>query len=742
MSDDQHTSGAIGTLLRLGRRLLGRSGRGKAHQGAPEARKAFHTEPSALALAEDHSWDNVATSLDPSLRLAVSLIETRDSIQLFERTNIDIGPTSKAEQFLPLHLDLNRTFDRETLQELTGLGLSIPEMYLDEAEHNPELRAVTARLRLGLAVRDGDATSLRERIAAIVADARVKRISLANPLQPSFIGDSLRDIDLPAGRQFGGMRLDGSGVVIGIVDDGCAFAHPDFMKPGANRSRVLYLWDQTDQSMSPKPGGKGWIVPPAGCTYGAELPNDPAGPGQAIDTAIALHILPNGAVDQDAVYADVGYEIGVLASHGTHVMGIAAGNGQSPMGIEGIAPNADIIFVQLPTAAIEEGPAALSLCIEDAVAYIFRRANQLGKSAVVNVSFGGYCGPHDGTSPLELAMDQELSQPNRAVVVAAGNGFEADIHAHARIRPGAKSQPRRWIVRPEDPTLNFMEIWYNGNTQLDLRITPPGAATALGPVHLGAPRFNITRTSDKRIIGWIDHLTDSVNNDNFIAITLRPTLDDSATLAPAPSGIWAIELENVGQHEASYHAWIERDDAGHARGARRRQSHFHPQDADARFTLASVATGLHTVAAGAYNSGTHEVCRYTACGPTRPIGQHGHHRQKPEVCAPAEEDVAGGGVLSSSSREARATRMSGTSASAPHVAGTIALMFQRVRSTTGAALTADRTREAIMRGALAGVLKPNAHQQADERRPLKQIAVLPELTGSGKVDILGALNHV
>ena len=57
---------------------------------------------------------------------------------------------------------------------------------------------------------------------------------------------------------------------------------------------------------------------------------------------IAPWVAPNGLIDEDAVYASLGYALPEHASHGTHVMGIAAGNGPSAMGFEGVAPAADI----------------------------------------------------------------------------------------------------------------------------------------------------------------------------------------------------------------------------------------------------------------------------------------------------------------------------------------------------------------------------------------------------------------
>jgi subtilisin family serine protease len=717
-----------------------------------DPKRTFHFV-SGLELVTDPTWDDAGGSLDPSLRLAVALIEKQDRIQLLERTGIDTAAatddqSSEKQQYLTVHIELNSSPTADTKEYLESRGLLVPSAYYDEAAHNDQLRCLTARLILPPGIVSGDAIAVREELLRLGTnkdrEGLIKRISLGSMIQPCFRGASFDDIDMPAQRKVNGTTVDGSGIVVGIVDDGCAFAHLDFLKPGTTQSRVVYLWDQTPGA---KPAGKGWTLPP-GFNYGAEISNDPAGT-MAIDAAIAARVLPNGGVDEDAVYSDLGYKMDdQLASHGTHVMGIAAGNGQSAIGFEGIAPKADIIFVQLPSTAIETGMSALTPKIQDAVLYIFNRAATLGKPAVVNISYGGYAGPHDGTSQIETAIDNWLAMtPGRAVVVSAGNGFEADCHAHDEVNPGANSKLLHWIVHPFDPTLNFMQIWYNGNATLKLWLTTPGGQK-LGPVQLG-DHLDIALIGGGPVVGWIDHQTEAGNGDKHIDINLRPTYDDplfppgslppsGAKVAPAPSGIWTVQLENSGNHRANVHAWIERDDAGHPGGARRRQSQFVSADADPKFTLDGLATGHLTIAVGAYNTRTHEVCRYSACGPTRPSGTHGH-RQKPEVCAPGEEDAAGRGILSASSRKARATRMNGTSASAPHVAGLVALLMQYNASTGGAPLPTNKIRTRLKGAATRASLRPNRHNDVDRTRIVKQRTVFNDVIGDGKIDVKNTL---
>jgi len=82
-----------------------------------------------------------------------------------------------------------------------------------------------------------------------------------------------------------------------------------------------------------------------------------------------------------------------------HVMDIAAGNGQAT-GRSGVAPAADLIFVHIygGDVAREE---SFPLTLLEAVDYIFTKAAELGKSAVVNLSLGTHGGPHDGSTLAE-----------------------------------------------------------------------------------------------------------------------------------------------------------------------------------------------------------------------------------------------------------------------------------------------------------------------------------------------------
>jgi subtilisin family serine protease len=713
-------------------------------------------------LVDDTSWTGLDIDtgrIDPGIRLVAALIDAGDAAQLFRRTGMRLGADGMiANPSLPLFLEIGPDRRTEVLEALggariesQGFSLSFARAYLKEVESNPRLRVIAARFgwsQRPIAMSSEGGRGLRHAIASLLRQGGVKRLTLPSALQPT-LEASLYDMEMPPDRRPHGQKLTGKGVIVGVIDDGCAFAHPNFLQPGTLQSRILFLWDQA----GPKPPQNSPYWSDPGNFPGRELTR------AKIDAALAA-FAANGRVDDERLYEALGDDI-ELSAHGTHVLDIAAGNGASLMGYEGVANEADIIFVQLPRDLVEQGGAVLEDSILDGVHYVFERA--AGKQAVVNISFGGYCGPHDGSSGLASGIDAELQgKPGRAVVVSAGNGFEADCHSKGTLVAG-EFQELVWLLRPEDPTSNQVEIWYEGAAQLELLLKPPDSAALQPPV--GPNQWKvITRTSDNKVIGWIthEHVAGSGAGSNVIRINLGCTAGEDGSqpkavgpgnqqqgnqqqgmpplpslAAPVPSGAWTLRLRNPpGKPTANFHAWIERDDMRRRRRRRGQQSRFREEDADAMSTVADLGTGGLVICVGAHNTASSEMCRYSACGPTR------DGRPKPDLTAPAEETASGGGVLCASARRGRPARMGGTSAAAPHVAGLVALIMQ---ITDGARLTADAILRRLTAGAVAArgkarppvrELHPNTHQEVDaHRNGRRQADHFPTVIGAGKVNV-------
>jgi len=121
--------------------------------------------------------------------------------------------------------------------------------------------------------------------------------------------------------------LEGKNILVGIIDSGIDYTHPDFRNPDGS-SRILYLWDQ-NQKLDVLPQSAHGHDPPRPFNYGREYKK------QEIETAFKSAD-PFVLVPQRDILG-----------HGTHVAGIIAGNGHASSGrYVGMAPASNILFVK------------------------------------------------------------------------------------------------------------------------------------------------------------------------------------------------------------------------------------------------------------------------------------------------------------------------------------------------------------------------------------------------------------
>lgn len=332
----------------------------------------------------------------------------------------------------------------------------------------------------------------------------VERVHVAERCKPN-LDQSAVDVGVTSVRTvtpptFAGQT--GAGVLVGVVDTGIDYPHPDFEKADGT-TRLVSIWDQTTTGGSP----------PAGFGYGAEwLP-------AAINSGVASETDGEG--------------------HGSHVMGIAAGdgsasgNGQPAFTYVGMAPEADLCVVKttFQTTAIVDG-----------VSYIFQKAASLGKQAVVNLSLGTQEGPHDGTLDIDQ-MVNALTGPGRIVVASAGNSGEDNLHGQVTVAPGT---PQSMLLNLPSYVKNpgtgndylLFSGWYEGLDQISLTITTP-SGTTLGPVATGAS-LQGQNTADG-YLNIFNGTTAPPNGDHEIYIELFDALANRAPKA----GTWTFTFTPV-----------------------------------------------------------------------------------------------------------------------------------------------------------------------------------------------------
>lgn len=507
--------------------------------------------------------------------------------------------------------------------------------------------------------------------------------------------------------------LTGKGVLVGVIDDMISEFHQTFIRPGTvpEKTRLVGIWDQ--KLLAPRPGQ----VSPPGFSYGVYWTEDKI---------------------NDVLFRRDTHAIGLTADydHGSHVTGIAAGNGLArdgrfpPFTFVGVAPEADIAFSNAafsPSARIAG----------DALKFLFAEATRRGQPCVVNMSFGTHEGARDGTSDLELAIDRALHGPDgeplpgRAVVVAAGN--EADAGRHGRKSVAANGTITfRLDIEPikfpngktlsEDLISDYLYLWYDGAASLDLRITPARAT----PSDWISPGQSITVSAGGAVMATVAAAAgpEPRNGKRQIVVSLP---------GPVRLGRWTIELRETAGAAATVDLWVDRSDID-----------IWPQLANGENiienTVTSPATSRSVITVGNYVSepdilgGEHygEIFRSSSRGLDSASGAT-PDQVRPHLVAPGRRIISANlsqYVLSSAPyfrlrfdglTMARHLVVSGTSQAAPHVTGVVALMFQR-----NPTLTYRDVRRILMDTARrdqipAGLVLPNA------------------VWGAGKVDAEAAL---
>jgi subtilisin family serine protease len=495
-----------------------------------------------------------------------------------------------------------------------------------------------------------------------------------------------------------GESITGKGVIVGVVDSGVDINHETF-KNADGVSRIRWIWDMSDSSGDP----------PQGILCGDPPGSIPCGGTECTPD----DLLGNGCIEIDDRHG----------GHGTHVLGIAAGRGTESGLYRGVAYDADLIVVKLGGWTTNE--------LLEGVNYIFTRAGEEGKPAIVNLSLSAFRGPRDGSSLLEQYLDA-LTGPGRIIVAAAGNNGTDAYHSAVFLNPSQEDSEEilTTLFRIEDYDNTWMdgssvhiEGWYSVGAggedadQVSIQLTSP-ANPAIPPYILPKPA-RIYPAPD----GWLEFWDDPLVRDTASGGDGTITMDYSnrvfgeggevvargfvieiegtnTTWPPLVDGLWSLQLKgrNLSESNLRVDLWID---------PLRTISGNPPAFDSPEYyrTITPPSTAKQVIAVGSFSNKCEwedldgkgwewtDRCAITPEGGLyNEFSGKGPRRdgiQKPDLIAPGQ------GVVSALSTDVvlpdyslivreEYQILSGTSMASPHVAGVVALMLQADRDLTPA----------------------------------------------------------
>ena len=424
-------------------------------------------------------------------------------------------------------------------------------------------------------------------------------------------------------------QLSGRGTLVGIIDSGIDYGHPDFRLANGS-TRILALWDQTIPSNSvvdtlepsrslPAPDGYS-----LGTLFSSEI----------INTALTMNSVQEQR--QTCPSRD-------LSGHGTHVTGIAAGNGRASEGsYRGVAYESELLIVKLGTPGPNSFPSTSLLMM--GIDFCVRESLKRNMPLALNLSFGNTYGSHSGSTLLETYIDSVSELGRTSIVVGSGNEGASSGHIGGILQ---ENQPAtiEFSISSYTTSLN-VQLWKNYWDEFIVTLTPPIGTSVTLPTEPGSWRYTFGETMVYSYNGEPTPYTpfqeiylDFIPKDTYLT-----------------SGIWTLRLIPQNIRNGLWDMWLP------SSSIRNEATAFLRPTPETTLTIPS--TSARAITVGAYDSRRNTIAPFSGRGFT-----WNNQLTKPDLVAPGVDIVScapGGGYAS----------RTGTSMATPFVTGTASLFMQ------------------------------------------------------------------
>ena len=418
--------------------------------------------------------------------------------------------------------------------------------------------------------------------------------------------------------------LSGEGVLLAVIDSGIDYYLEDFRND--NGSRILYLWDQGEVV---NPAMKRF--PPRGFRNGVEYTRE------QINQALA-----SGSREQAAQIVPQQDRSG----HGTAVAAIAASS-NSEILLTGVAPKTDLLVVKMAQTPESDFPATTQLL--RGVTYAIRKALELNKPLVINLSFGNTYGSHDGSSLVERFLDAASEIGRTCICVGAGN--EAASGGHYSFNVKERKEVEMAIAEKESTT--NIQFWKSYEDEIILTLVAPNQQEFRVEMGAAAIRQEFIVADTKVLIyAGIPKPYSTKQEIFFVFLPLQQYID---------AGIWRFRIEEKQVVDGAVQLYLP------PALQRNTGTRFLLQTPQLTMTIPACATRV--VSIGAYDDNLQSYADFSGRGRREGFSLLATEGGKPDLVAPGVGILAakaGGGSDS----------YTGTSFATPMVSGSAALLME------------------------------------------------------------------